>query len=199
MIFRENHSDWTLERIQQSVLGYCIANLLDNVIENPGAPRPSNRTSNSAVPIHNYDAVFGGISLSRHAISLTKKPFPDNLLQLVSPDWVRVLCGPHIMQAIPLQRPLGWPSVLWSNFPAAEDAIASKQLDILSGGIAVPCVESHPNGCECSAAGLGGRTRSPDPPLWRESGPWQTNIPPVYAPFAFTPRPDSRMLGSWPR
>ena len=103
------------------------------------------------------------------------------------------------MQAIPLQRPLGWLSVLWSNFPAAEDAIASKQLDILSGGIAVPCVHSHPNGCECSAAGLGGRTRSPDPPLWRESGPWQTNIPPVFPPFAFTPRSDSRMLGSWPR
>ena len=147
----------------------------------------------------NYDAVFGGISLSRHAISLTKKPFSDKLLQPVSPNWVRVLCGPHIMQAIPLQRPLGWPSVLWSDFPAAEDAIASKQLDILSGGIAVPCVESHPNGCECSAAGLGGRTRSPDPPRSPASGPWPTNIPPVYAPFAFTCPPDSFMLGSWPR
>jgi len=49
------------------------------------------------------------------------------------------------MQAIPLQRPLGWPSVLWSNFPAAGYAIASQQLDILSGGIAVPCAQSHPN------------------------------------------------------
>jgi len=103
------------------------------------------------------------------------------------------------MQAIPLQRPLGWPSVLWSDFPAAEDAIASKQLDILSGGIAVPCVQSHPNGCECSAAGLGGRTHSPDPPLCRESGPWPPNTPPVFPPFAFTRPPDSVIFGKWPR
>jgi hypothetical protein len=120
-------------------------------------------------------------------------------LQPVSPNWVRVLCGPHTMRAIPLQRPLGWPSVLWSDFPAAEDAIASKQLDILSGGIAVPFVQSHPNRCECSAAGLGGRTRSQDPPRSPASSPQPPNIPPVFPPFAFTLHPDSFMLGSWPR
>jgi hypothetical protein len=158
-------------------------------------PKYDGRTSNSTGPIISYCGDFGHRTLIDRVISLAKKRLSGKLLRRIPFDWVRVLCGPHIMQAIPLQRPLGWPSVLWSDFPAAEDAIASKQLDILSGGIAVPCVQFHPNRCECSAAGLGGRTRSPDPPRWRVSGPWQTNIPPVYAPFAFTCPPSSVMLG----
>lgn len=129
--------------------------------ENSITDRPG--TSNSTAPIISYCGGFGHRTLIGHAISLTKKAFPDKLLQLISPNWVRVLCGPHIMQAIPLQRPLGWPSVLWSDFPAAEDAIASNQLGVRMNGNDWPCGESRPIGCECSAAGFGGRMRTPKP------------------------------------
>ncbi len=38
-------------------------------------------TSNSVAPVTNHDAVFGRISLCRHAISLAKEPFPEQLSQ----------------------------------------------------------------------------------------------------------------------